>query len=123
MGITWLNVREKEGTASFYRTNITLNTVASTSFEYAYRVQIGLDDNKNVIVKPVSKDRVLRGELDEYSLLKISVKKTYARISSTEIMTQLGMALNLDYSCEPLKFSTYWNDKDNELIIYTGENA
>ena len=120
MGITWLNVRGKEGTASFYRTNITLNTVAATSFEYAYRVQIGLDENRNIIIKPISKDRVLRGELDEYGLLKVAVKKTYARISCTEIMTQLGEALGLDYSEEPLKFMTFWDDKENVLIIYTG---
>jgi len=121
MGITWLNVREKEGSASFYKTNITLNTVASTSFEYAYRVQIGIDDNKNVIIKPVNKDRVLRGELDEYGLLKIAVKKTYSRISSTEIMSQLGEALGLNYDNQPIKFTTYWNDENNELIIYTGD--
>jgi len=122
MAIKWLNVREKEGTASFYNTNITLNTVASTSFEYAYRVQIGLDDDNNVIIKPINKDRVLRGELDEYSLLKIAVKKTYSRISSTEIMTQLGESLGLDYSNQPLKFKTFWDDTDNKLIIYTGGN-
>jgi len=120
MGIKWLNVREKEGSASFYKTNITLNTVASVSFEYAYRVQIGLDDDNNVIIKPINKDKVLSGIFDEYGLLKIAVKKTYSRISSTEIMAQLGEALNLNYDNQPLKFKTYWNENDNELIIYTG---
>lgn len=120
MGITWLSVKSKEGTASLYSTNITLNTIASTPFEYAYRVQIGLDDNKNILIQPVNKEKVLRGDLDEYALLKIAVKKTYARISCTEIMKQLGEALHLDYSTEPIKFLTTWDDKENVLIIKTG---
>jgi len=120
MGITWFNVREKEGKASFYKTNITLNTVASTSFEYAYRVQIGIDDDNNVIIKPINKEKVLSGVLDEYGLLKIAIKKTYSRISSTEIMTQIGEVLGLDYEKQPLKFKTIWNDEENELVIYTG---
>jgi len=120
MEIKWLNVRDKEGSASFYNTNITLNTVASTPFEYAYRVQIGFDTNNNVIIQPLSKDKVLRGDLDEYGLLKIAVKKTYSRISNTEIMKQIGKHLNVEYSKEPIKYRTYWNDNENVLIIYTG---
>lgn len=120
MGITWLSVKSKEGTASLYSTNITLNTIASTPFEYAYRVQIGLDDNKNILIQPINKEKVIRGDMDEYALLKIAVKKTYARISCTEIMKQLGELLKLDYSEEPLKFQTEWDDKENVLIIKTG---
>lgn len=120
MGIKWLNIRDKEGSASFYSTNITLNTVASTPFEYAYRVQIGIDDDNNVIIQPLSKEKVLRGDLDEYALLKIAVKKTYSRISNTEIMKRIGEHLNLDYSNGPIKFKTTWDDNENMLIIYTG---
>ena len=122
MAIKWLNVREKEGVASFYSTNITLNTVASTPFEYAYRVQVGFDDDKNVVVMPVNKDKVLRGDMDEYGLLKISVKKTYARISSTEIMKQIAEELNLLFDEQPIKYRTMWDDNENVLIIYTGGN-
>lgn len=122
MAIKWLNVREKEGVASFYSTNITLNTVASTPFEYAYRVQVGFDDDKNVVVMPVNKDNVLRGDMDEYGLLKISVKKTYARISSTEIMKQIAEELNLLFDEQPIKYRTMWDDNENVLIIYTGGN-
>lgn len=120
MGITWLSAKSKVGSASLYSTNITLNTIASTPFEYAYRVQVGIDENKNILIQPINKEKVLRGDMDEYSLLKIAVKKTYSRISSTEIMKQLGDVLNLDYSEEPLKFETYWDEPNNVLIIKTG---
>lgn len=123
MEIKWLNAGEREGTASFYSTNITLNTVASTPFEYAYRVQIGFDEKGNVVIMPINKDKVLRGDMDEYNLLKIAVKKTYSRISSTEIMRQIGRVLNVEFSDEPKKYKTSWDDTNNILIVYTGKEG
>jgi len=55
MGITWLNAKEREGVASFYSTNITLNTVASVPFEYAYRVQVGIDDQIMLLFSHLAK--------------------------------------------------------------------
>ena len=121
MPIKWLNVASKEGTASLYATNITLNTVASVPLEYAYRVQVGFDDNDNVVIQPLNKEKVIRGDLDEYSLLKISQKKTYSRISSTKIMEQIAEHLGIVLDNEPKKFKTIWNDNENVLVILTGK--
>ena len=121
MGITWLNAKEREGVASFYSTNITLNTVASVPFEYAYRVQVGIDDQDNVVIQPLSKDRVERGDLDEYAIQKIAIKKSYSRISSTDIMKRIGKTLNITLDETPRRFKTKWDDKENILHIYTGK--
>ena len=121
MPIKWLNVASKEGTASLYATNITLNTVASVPLEYAYRVQVGFDDNDNVVIQPLNKEKVIRGDLDEYSLLKISQKKTYSRISSTRIMEQIAEHLGIVLDNEPKKFKTIWDDNENVLVILTGK--
>ncbi len=121
MPIKWLNVASKEGTASLYATNITLNTVASVPLEYAYRVQIGFDDNDNVVIQPLTKEKVIRGDLDEYSLLKISQKKTYSRISSTRIMEQIAEHLGIVLDNEPKKYKTIWDDNENVLVIQTGK--
>ena len=121
MGITWLNAKEREGVASFYSTNITLNTVASVPFEYAYRVQIGIDDKDNVVIQPLSKDRVERGDLDEYAIQKIAIKKSYSRISSTDIMKRIAQTLNITLDETPRRFKTKWDDKENILHIYTGK--
>ena len=121
MPIKWLNVASKEGTASLYATNITLNTVASVPLDYAYRVQIGFDDNDNVVIQPLSKEKVIRGDLDEYSLLKISQKKTYSRISSTRIMEQIAEHLGIVLDNEPKKYKTIWDDNENVLVIQTGK--
>jgi len=121
MGITWLNAKERDGVASLYSTNITLNTVASVPFEYAYRVQVGIDDQDNVVIQPLSKDRVERGDLDEYAIQKIAIKKSYSRISSTDIMKRIAQTLNITLDETPRRFKTKWDDKENILHIYTGK--
>jgi hypothetical protein len=121
MGITWLNAKEREGVASLYATNITLNTVASVPFEYAYRVQVGIDDQDNVVIQPLSKDRVERGDLDEYAIQKIAIKKSYSRISSTDIMKRIAQTLKMTLDETPRRFKTKWDDKENILHIYTGK--
>ena len=123
MEIKWFSTKEKTGSASFYNTNITLNTIATVPFEYAYRVQVGLDDHNNIVIQPLSKERVLRGDLDEYAIMQISIRKTYSRISSTPLMKKIGEVLGLNLSDKPLKFSTSWNEVDNILTIHTGKEG
>ena len=123
MEIKWFSTKEKTGSASFYNTNITLNTIATVPFEYAYRVQVGLDNHNNIVIQPLSKERVLRGDLDEYAIMQISIRKTYSRISSTPLMKKIGEVLELNLSDKPLKFSTSWNEVDNILTIHTGKEG
>ena len=123
MGITWFTVKEKVGTASFYKTNITLNTVATIPFEYAYRVQVGMNDEGNIVIQPLSKERVIRGDLDEYAIQSIAIKKTYSRISSTSLMKNIGEALNIELSDNPVKFETSWDEKENILTINVKKGA
>ena len=120
MPIQWFSTKEKTGTASFYSTNITLNTIATVPFEYAYRVQVGVDEKGNIVIQPLSKERVLRGDLDEYAIQQIAIKKTYSRISSTTLMKRVSEALNIELSDKPMKFETTWNEVDNILTIHTG---
>ena len=119
MAITWLAAKEKNGVASLYSTNITLNTVASVPFEYAYRCQVGITDDNNIVIEPLTKERVLSGKLDEYTLLKISIKPTYSRISSTLLMNRISEILGIELSDKPLKFNTLWNEEENILTILT----
>ncbi len=122
MQIQWFSSKEKLGTASFYNTNITLNTIASVPFEYdAYRVQVGMDEKGNVVIRPLTKEKVQSGDLDEYTIQQISVKKTYSRISSTLLMKKISEALNIKLSDKPIKFETTWDEVENILTIHTGK--
>ena len=115
--ITWLSTKDEIGSASLYASNITLNTIAMNKFTTAYRVMVGIDDDNNIILAPLDKDRVLRGDLKEEQLQKISSKKTYSRISSSSLMKQIGSRLNIAFSSTPIKCETRWDDNNNVLIL------
>ena len=121
MAIQWFSVKEKLGSASFYATNITLNTIASVPFEYAYRVQVGMDEHGNIVIEPLTKERVLRGDLDEYAIQQIAMKKTYSRISSTPLMKKISEALGIQLGDKPTKFETTWDEVANILTVHTGK--
>ena len=117
--IKWLNVKDRSGVASLYQNNITLNTTAMYPLDFAYRVQVGIDDDKKIIIMPFSKDTVESGVLDECCLLKLETHKSYARISSTQLLKQIAEELHLSLSKNPLQFETSWDSKENILIIDT----
>jgi hypothetical protein len=119
MAITWFDAKDREGMASLYSTNITLNTIASVPFQYAYKVQVGIDEEKNIVIEPLPKERVIRGDLDEYSLLDLQVSKSYTRICSSALMKHLSDVLGLALGKDPKKFETTWDEKANLLTIHT----
>ncbi|MCH3909803.1 MAG: hypothetical protein LKF75_01355 [Bacilli bacterium] len=124
MMIHWFDAKTRVGQASLYLSNITLNVEASVPFEFAYKVQVGLNEDGNIVIEPLSKERVLRGDLDEYSLLNIKMAKSYSRIASKELMRHLveETGLKLDDK-EALRFKTKWDEKSNLLIVLIKEVA
>ena len=115
--ITWFNVKAKNGVASLYNNSITLNTTAMYPFEDAYRVQVGMDENKNIVIQPLTKAVVESGDLDESCLLKLEQHKSFARISSTSLMKQIGEVLKITLSKAPVQFETSWDPQKNVLTI------
>ena len=119
--IKWLNVKAKSGVASLYNNAITLNTTAMYPFEIAHRVQVGLTDEGNIVIQPLTKLFIESGNLDESCLLKIERHKSFARISSVALMKQIGEALNLKLSTSPIRFETSWDSEENILTILVKE--
>ena len=117
--IKWFDAKERNGSASLYSNNITLNTTAMYPLSYAFRVLVGVDDNKNIVIKPVSKNEVESGALDESRLLKLETHKSFARISSSILMRQISEELKLELSKSAIKFETSWDDNENVLVINT----
>lgn len=118
--IKWFNVKDRNGVASLYANNITLNTTAMYPLDTAYKVQVGIDDDSNVVIKPVNKEVVESGALDECCLLKIEFHKSFARISSSQLMKQIGESLSISLGKSPIQYETRWDSKENILIINTG---
>ena len=123
MVVTWFSSKEKIGQVSLYDSNITLNMIASVPFEAAYKVQVGVNEFGQLVIEPISKERFMRGDLDEYQLLPIQLKKSYSRINSTLLMKKIAGALGVELSKNPLKFDTKWDEEHNVLIIMSGKEG
>ena len=119
--IKWFNVKAKNGVATLYSNNITLNTTAMYPFEDAHKVQVGMDDNGNIVIQPLSKAVVESGDLDESCLLKLERHKSFARISSTSLMKQIGEAIGVSLSKVPVQYETSWDPEGNVLTILIKE--
>ena len=115
--IKWFNVKAKNGVASLYSNSITLNTTAMYPFEIAHKVQVGMSDEGNIVIQPLTKAFIETGNLDESCLLKIERHKSFARISSVTLMKQIGEALNIALSNSPVQYETTWDSEENILTI------
>ena len=80
-----------------------------------------MDENNNIIIKPLTRDVVESGVLDECCLLKLEMHKSFARISSTLLLKQIIEALGLSMEKPPIQFPTTWDSVENILIINTKE--
>ena len=115
--IKWFNVKAKNGVASLYSNSITLNTTAMYPFEIAHKVQVGMSDEGNVVIQPLTKAFIETGDLDESCLLKIERHKSFARISSVTLMKQISEVLNITLSNSPVQYETTWDSEQNNLTI------
>ena len=119
--VLWFNVKAKTGIASLYSSSINLNTTAMYPFEDAYRVQVGLDDDGNIVIQPLTRQMVESGDLDESCLLRLENRRSFARISSVTLMKQVGEAIGVTLSSAPIQYETKWDSVKNVLTILVKE--
>jgi len=119
MSFVWASKKPKEGIATLYESNITLNKSASSHFDHAYSVLLGLDiAGKKVAVKPIKKDESQIGGIPAEKRHKITVKPSYARVCNKKFMREIAELINLDLSDNnSFKFKTNWSHDDSALII------
>lgn len=119
MSFVWASKKPKEGVATLYESNITLNKSASSHFDHAYSVLLGLDiDSKKVAVKPISKDASQVGAIPAEKRHKITVKPSYARVCNKKFMREIAELASIDLSDnKSFKFKTNWSSEDDALII------
>ena len=90
-------------------------------FEDAYRVQVGLDDDGNIVIQPLTRQMVESGDLDESCLLRLENRRSFARISSVTLMKQVGEAIGVTLSSSPIQYETKWDSVKNVLTILVKE--
>lgn len=115
----WASKKPLDDIATLYEANITLNKSATSYFEEAYVVLLGLDiQNKLIAIKPVTKDEVSLGFIPEEQQHNITVKSSYSRICNKLFLKEVSDLIGLDFSStQAYKFRAEWNPKDNALLI------
>lgn len=118
MSFIWASKKPNDGVATLYESNITLNKAASSHFDHAYNVLLGLDkESKRVAVKPISKEQYDIGAISAEKSHKITVRSSYARVCNKKFLKEVATLANLDLSDNnSYKFVANW-DKENGLLI------
>ncbi len=119
MSFVWVSKKPKEGIATLYESNITLNKSASSHFDHAFSVLLGLDStSKKVAIKPISKEEDELGAIPEEKRHKITVKPSYARVCNKKFMKEVSNLIGVDLKDNnSFKFKTNWSKEDSALII------
>ena len=119
--IKWFDIKEKDKNmiATICDTNITLNKHSCSYLSTAYTVMLGIDySKKQILIKPLTKDVALRGDIPSSSQYNLSLRSTYARISNVEFIKEVKVLLGLDtFKPNPKKYSVSYCEKDHYLII------
>ncbi|MDE5715092.1 MAG: hypothetical protein K2I42_03065 [Anaeroplasmataceae bacterium] len=110
------------GYASIYDSHITLNKTLLNYLTDAYRVRVAVDKEKQeVYIYTINKDYALSGELNEASLLPVSVSKTYARICSRPLIEYLAKIFGLSIGKKEFKRYVACYNKEKKVIIINME--
>ncbi len=119
MSFIWASKKPNDGVATLYESNITLNKAASSHFDHAYNVLLGLDTtSKKVAVKPISKEEFDIGAIPAEKRHKITVRSSYARVCNKKFLKEVANLADLDLSDNnSYKFNANWDNENGLLII------
>jgi len=118
MSVTWFNGEPKEIVVTITPTNLTVNKSGVQFFEFANQVMLGYDKDKDVIlIRPLSKDDVLRGDIPEHTRYNISVNASYGRIANKAFISRISTVFELDFEEKGTKFKAVWNKNSNILEV------
>ena len=116
MPIEWFDSSSKDGIATLYESNITLNKNTIRNIEDAYSVMLGIDQEKmQVVIKPLNKEQDQRGDIPQTHKYKITIRSSYGRIANKDFMRKIEKLGGFSLA-EPKKFQTSY-DEDRGLVI------
>jgi len=98
MGFEWSTNDIATKTLTIYETNLTLNKAACYHFEDVNFVLLGIDkENRQIGIKPVTKDEINNQIYPVSQLHRISLGKSYGRISNKSFVEDLCQEFGLDF--------------------------
>lgn len=118
MSFVWAKNDVANASVTLYETNITLNMAACAHFENVRYVMLGYDtQKKQLAIKPIPKEDIDLNLYPKSNLHKISLGKSYGRISNKNFMKEIGNQFNLNYQTDNgIKFDAQFDD-DNQMMI------
>src|SRR5574344_2609675 len=123
MSILWLNKDKKPGVATFTDKAITLNTSVIDALKDCNYVMIGIDDKEDeVIIKPISLNDIERAKIDVNVLYKVSINRSYARITSKSAVEKVEQTFK---NCDVFnkKFPTSYDEIKDLIHIYLNKEV
>lgn len=112
----WMKGNSFTKIATLNTGNITLNTSCQQYFSENNWCVIGIDNKeKKVAIKTVSNEDIKNNKYTPDILNKVSLGKSYIRISNMRIMQEISKLLNIKLNKQ--KFFVYYDDKDHQLIV------
>lgn len=119
MNVEWFT-NVKEMIATVYETNITFNTVAANYFKDSFSTLVGFDiENKQLLIKPISKDEARSRNLSDYDMHTMSIKPSYGRINGKVIIQKLCQYYPIDFtSTKAHRYICEWSNDEKLLKIH-----
>ena len=120
MAVTWIKKTEEKGSATLSNSYIVINQMFAEKFSNSYSALLGVDEENNIIFKPLSLDESESPKYKDSMLLKVNIFNSFVRLGNTASMKVIADLLKLDLGKSGIKYETYWNENENALVVQTG---
>lgn len=119
MNFKWVKNEIATPTVTIYESNLTLNKIACENFAESRFILLGYDEEVNQIaIKPISKEDIDLGLYPPSQLHKISIGKSYGRISNKTFIKSIAEKYNLDFSAQNgVKYDATFDEKNQMLVV------
>lgn len=120
MAVIWMKKVEKKGSATLSNRNVVINQQFADRFSNSYSALLGVDEENNILLKPLSLDESESPRYKDALLLKVSIFNSFVRLGNTASMKAIAEILGVELTKSGLKYDTYWNNNENALVVETG---
>lgn len=112
----WVKGNSFNKIATMYSGNITLNVPCINLFDNVNWCIVGIDSSsKKVGIKCINKDDIAKKTFNEDTYNKVSIGKSFVRISNKSLINEISALLKEDASGK--KFAVSYNAKDKMIEI------
>lgn len=112
----WVKGNSFNKVATIYSGNITLNVPCISLFENVNWCIVGIDSaTKKVGIKCINKDDIAKKTYNEDTYNKVSVGKSFVRISNKSLINEISALLKEEASGQ--KFAVSYNPKEKMIEI------